>query len=245
MLQTSFGEICKSWDVVNIMLKNQVCIIKSSFQKTIKDIDHEYNSPFFQSLNHCVSRKCFKKIDKELQRVKIVGTDKTKYGFSIRTTDGLPCACELEKLLISGNVIPLDIIHVFWRNLSIEHELKDEESLTDYDFLEEVEAMKTYMKKQNIIGQRIFRAKVCELVFPHTTSIIAPPEKEYVDVSQEYAKQPSQHSARQPSQRYANQPTQYSARQPYNIQFPTFIHMYIKEIIYVVLDGNCGFRAIP
>ncbi|XP_012573046.1 uncharacterized protein [Cicer arietinum] len=37
--------------------------------------------------------------------------------------------------------------------------------------------MKAYMKKYDIVGQRIFRAKVCEVVFPHTTSILAPPEK--------------------------------------------------------------------
>ncbi|XP_073225719.1 protein FAR-RED ELONGATED HYPOCOTYL 3-like [Cicer arietinum] len=46
MLQTSFGDLCKSWDAVNMMLKNQICIIQSSFQKkspfqkTIKDVEH-------------------------------------------------------------------------------------------------------------------------------------------------------------------------------------------------------------
>lgn len=62
----------------------------------------------------------------------------------------------------------------FWRKLSIEHEFKDEESLSEYNFSEEVEAMKAYMKKQYIVGQMIFMAKVRELVFPHTTSILAP-----------------------------------------------------------------------
>ncbi|XP_073222592.1 uncharacterized protein [Cicer arietinum] len=197
----------------------------------------------------------------ELQRVKIVGTDKTICGCSIRTTHGLPCACELAKLQISGNVIPLDSIHVFWRKLSLENEFVDEESLSDYDFLEELEAMKAYMKKHDIASQRIFRANVREVVFPHTTSILAPLEKvrtkgsskkkkefdtprdpsywEYVDASQESAKQPSQRSARQPSQS-----SQYSAKQPFYTHFPTLIHPYIEEIIDVVADGNCGFRAI-
>ncbi|XP_004511202.1 uncharacterized protein [Cicer arietinum] len=35
-----------------------------------------------------------------------------------------------------------------------------------------------------------------------------------------------------------------SIRQSYRIHFPTFIHQYIEDIIGVVLDGNCGFRAI-
>ncbi|XP_073226861.1 protein FAR-RED IMPAIRED RESPONSE 1-like [Cicer arietinum] len=148
MLQTSLGDLCKSWDAVNMMLKNQICIIQYSFQKTSKDVEHGCNSSFFQSLHHCVSRKCFKKIDKQLQRVKIVGTDKTICGCSIRTTHGLPCACELAKLQISGNVIPLDSIHVFWRTLSLENFLEDEESLSDYDFSEELEAMKAEGENQ-------------------------------------------------------------------------------------------------
>ncbi|XP_073221556.1 uncharacterized protein [Cicer arietinum] len=177
MLQTSFGDLCKSWDAVNMMLKNQICIIQSSFQKTIKDVEHGYNSQFFQNLHHCVSRKCMKLIDNQLERVKIVGTNKTECGCSIRTTHGLPCACELAKLQINGNAIPLDSIHDFWKQLSIAHELEDEESLSDYDFSEELEAMKAYMKTHDIISQRIFKANVREVVFPHTTSILAPPEK--------------------------------------------------------------------
>ncbi|XP_012567773.3 uncharacterized protein [Cicer arietinum] len=262
MLQTSFGDLCKSWDAVNMMLKNQICIIQSSFQKTIKDVEHGYNSQFFQNLHHCVSRKCMKLIDKQLERVKIVGTNKTECGCSIRTTHGLPCACELAKLQIYGNVIPLDSIYDFWKQLSIAHELEDEESLSDYDFSEELEAMKAYMKKHDIISQRIFKAKVREVVFPHTTSILAPPEKvrtkgagkkkkefdtprdpsywEYVDASQESAKarQPSQSSQR--SARQQSQSSQHS----FKTQFPTYIRPYIEDIVDVVADGNCGFRAI-
>ncbi|XP_012573859.1 uncharacterized protein [Cicer arietinum] len=42
--------------------------------------------------------------------------------------------------------------------------------------------MKAYMRKQYIVGQRIFREKVRELVFPHTTSILAPHEKYIVEI---------------------------------------------------------------
>nr|XP_027187201.1 uncharacterized protein LOC113785056 [Cicer arietinum] len=203
-----------------------------------------------------------KLIDNQLERVKIVGTNKTECGCSIRTTHGLPCACELAKLQINGNAIPLDSIHDFWKQLSIAHELEDEESLSDYDFSEELEAMKAYMKTHDIISQRIFKAKVREVVFPHTTSILAPPEKvrtkgaskkkkefdtprdpsywEYVDASQESAKarQPSQSSQR--SARQQSQSSQHS----FKTQFPTYIRPYIEDIVDVVADGNFGFRAI-
>nr|XP_027189376.1 uncharacterized protein LOC105851939 [Cicer arietinum] len=96
-----------------------------------------------------------KLIDNQLERVKIVGTNKTECGCSIRTTHGLPCACELAKLQINGNAIPLDSIHDFW---------KQQQS------------------------------------------------------------QSSQHS--------------------FKTQFPTYIRPYIEDIVDVVADGNCGFRAI-
>ncbi|XP_073223420.1 uncharacterized protein [Cicer arietinum] len=157
MLQTSFGDLCKSWDAVNMMLKNQICIIQSSFQKTIKDVEHGYNSQFFQNLHHCVSRKCMKLIDNQLERVKIVGTNKTECGCSIRTTHGLPCACELAKLQI------------------------------------------------------------------------------YESAKARQPSQSSQRSARQQSQ---------SSQHSFKTQFPTYIRPYIEDIVDVVADGNCGFRAI-
>ncbi|XP_073220740.1 uncharacterized protein [Cicer arietinum] len=181
----------------------------------MKDSKHEFDETFETLVKSETLEVLFDEtFEALLQRVKIVGTDKTICGCSIRTTHGLPCACELAKLQIFGNVIPLDSIHVFWRKLSLENEFEDEESLSDYDFSEELEAMKA--------------DKVREVVFPHTTSILAPPEK-----------QQSQRSARQPSHS-----SQYSAKQPFYTYFPTLIHPYIEEIIDVVADGNCGFRAI-
>nr|XP_027191085.1 uncharacterized protein LOC101490420 isoform X2 [Cicer arietinum] len=177
MLQINNGDLCKSWDAVNMMLKNQMCIIKSSFQKTISIVDNVYTSPFYQRLHHFVSRTCLKNIDEQLKRVKMVGIDKIKCGCSIRTTHGLPCACELAYLQISATLIPLDTIHIFWRKLNMEHELEHEESLSQYDFLEELEAMKAYMKTQDIAGQIIFKAKVRELVFSHTTLKRPPHDK--------------------------------------------------------------------
>nr|XP_027192079.1 uncharacterized protein LOC113787271 [Cicer arietinum] len=98
-----------------------------------------------------------KKIDKQLERVKIVGTNKTECGCSIRTTHGLPCACELAKLQINES------------------------------------------------------AK---------------------------ARQPSQSSQR--SARQQSQSSQHS----FKTQFPTYIRLYIEDIVDVVANGNCGFRAI-
>ncbi|XP_073227028.1 uncharacterized protein [Cicer arietinum] len=171
------------------------------------------------------------RVEVPVSRKKIDSTDKF-------ITDQVFPSREAAFEWISGIVIPLDSIHVFWRKLILENELEDEESLSDYDFLEELEAMKAYKKKHDIVSQRIFRARVHEVVFSHTTSILAPAEK-CVDASQESAKQPSQRSARQPSHS-----SQYSAKQPFYTHFPTLIHSYIEEIIDVVADGNCGFRAI-
>lgn len=71
-----------------------------------------------------VSRQCMQHVKKELERIKFVGCDKDACGCFIRTTHGLPCACELACLRIQGESILLESIRVFWKKLYIEeHEV--------------------------------------------------------------------------------------------------------------------------
>ena len=46
MLTTSRGDLCASWNAVNTMLKLQLGSIRVSFQKSIVNIEHRYNTPF-------------------------------------------------------------------------------------------------------------------------------------------------------------------------------------------------------
>lgn len=115
MLSSSMGDLCRSWDVVNTMLKLQLGSIRVSFQKIVCNIEHRYNTPFYSRLHDFVSRYCIQHISKELERIKFVGHDKTTRGCFIKTTHGLPCACEFAGYQIQGEHIPLDSIHVFWK----------------------------------------------------------------------------------------------------------------------------------
>lgn len=90
--------------------------IRVSFQKSIVNIEHRYNTPFYTNLHGFVSRKCLQHLVKEVERVKFIGTSKDACGCFIRITHGLPCACQLAGFQIQGNFVPLDLIHVFGRN---------------------------------------------------------------------------------------------------------------------------------
>ena len=63
-----------------------------------------------------VSRYALNQIAAELERVDYAGKNPSSCGCMVRTTLGLPCACELSKYV--GGCIPLDLIHMFWKRLS-------------------------------------------------------------------------------------------------------------------------------
>lgn len=65
-----------------------------------------------------VSRHALLHIANEFDRGKYVGIDKCSCHCTIRTTHGLPCACELARYSMMPSVIPLDAVHIFWRRLS-------------------------------------------------------------------------------------------------------------------------------
>lgn len=85
------------------MLKLQLDSIRVSFQKSIVNIEHRYNTPFYTNLQGFVSRQCIQHIGKELEKVKFVGASKDACGCFIRTTHGLPCACQLVGFQIQDN----------------------------------------------------------------------------------------------------------------------------------------------
>lgn len=118
MLNTSQGVFTRYWDDVNTMLEMQLGAIKISFKKSVAIIEHQYNTQFYSTLHDFVSWQCIQHIKKELERVKRVGTDKFEHGYFIRTTHGLPCACELAGLLIQGYHAPLESIHLVFEEIT-------------------------------------------------------------------------------------------------------------------------------
>lgn len=102
-------------------------------------------------LHDFVSIQCIQHIANGLKRVKRVGADKVTCLCFIRTTHGLPCACELSNLQTQGYHIPLEIIHVFWRILYFEeYEVIEEGGEAQLDIYKEREELKRYFNNLDI-----------------------------------------------------------------------------------------------
>ncbi|XP_050876316.1 uncharacterized protein LOC127080021 [Lathyrus oleraceus] len=171
-------DLCRSLDVVNIVLKLQLGSIKVSFQKIIANIEHRYNTSFYSRLHGFVSRQYIQYIGKELERIKFVGCDKEACSCFTRTTYGLPCASEFAGYQIQGEVILLESIYAFLKKLFIEaHEVIEEQSGTQFDLEEECEDLKKYFGILDIVGHRVMKKKVWELTHSSTTSMCPPSVK--------------------------------------------------------------------
>ena len=63
-----------------------------------------------------VSRYALNEIAAEFERVHYAGNNPSSCGCVMRSTHGLPCACELSRYVVGS--IPLDSIHMFWRRFN-------------------------------------------------------------------------------------------------------------------------------
>ncbi|CAK8535102.1 unnamed protein product [Lathyrus sativus] len=126
MLQNSIGDMVECWEAMNDNLKLKLGKIRASFQKSFYEVEHAHVSPFYNNLRGLVSRAALRRIAKELTRVDYVGTNKGICRCTLRTTYGLPCACELTRYRIGGIPIPIDVVHVHWRKLSMEVKLEED-----------------------------------------------------------------------------------------------------------------------
>jgi len=67
-----------------------------------------------------VSRYALNEIVVEYESVPYACKNPSRYGCVMRTTNDLPCACELSKYVVG--FIPLETIHIFWRRLSFSYQ---------------------------------------------------------------------------------------------------------------------------
>ncbi|XP_027190455.1 uncharacterized protein [Cicer arietinum] len=92
--------------------------IITSFEKSIIQKVHRYSNRLYANLRGVVSKNAIDHIAAEYDRVKYVGIDQTECRCTIRTTHGLPCACEIAMYSMIPRSIPLDAIHVWWSKLT-------------------------------------------------------------------------------------------------------------------------------
>ncbi|KAH1197698.1 hypothetical protein GmHk_18G051420 [Glycine max] len=116
LLQNSLGDLCSVWDAMSNMITLQHMEIKASFKISTHVVRHVFKKTLYRRLLGMVSRYVLNQIAAELERVDYAGKNPLSCGCVVRTTLGLPCACELSKYV--GDCIPMDSIHMSWRRLS-------------------------------------------------------------------------------------------------------------------------------
>ncbi|XP_058769876.1 PKS-NRPS hybrid synthetase cheA-like [Vicia villosa] len=270
MLGNSLGDMVKVWEAMNSNPKIQIGNIRASFQKSFYEVEHTHISPFYDNLRGSVSRAALRRIAEELSRLDYVLNSRETCGCTMRTSYGLPCACEMGRSIVVGIPLQIESVHLQWRILSMEGDLPlDEEAGSEVDMSNAIDELWRRFKSLDVVGKRALKSRVCEIAYPTTTSLCPPPEKiktkggvkrkgkkpvgydVYRDPSGfEYADQASQCSqkqsqASQTSRKQSQSKKQSQAKdEDFTLQFPCHIRPYITEIVNVVADGNCGFRAI-
>ncbi|KAL5127339.1 Protein FAR1-RELATED SEQUENCE 5 [Glycine soja] len=172
LLQNSIGDLCSAWDAMNNMITLQHTEIKVSFETSKHVVGHVLKKTLYRRLLGMVSRYALNQIAAELERVDYAGKNPSSCDCVVRTTLGLPCACELSKY-VSG-CIPLDSIHMFWRRLSFSDQGLSEPEVS----IKEV--MKTIFKifeKLDVCGKFTLKTKLWEIAYPDQNSMCPPPTK--------------------------------------------------------------------
>ncbi|KAI5390399.1 hypothetical protein KIW84_075642 [Lathyrus oleraceus] len=236
MLGNNIGDMVKCWKAMNNNLRLQLGNIRASFQKSFNEVEHAHISPFYGYLCGSVSRAALRRIAEELLRVDYVGTNRQIFGCTLRTSYGLPYACELGRYTLGGIPIPIDDVHVHWRKLTMEVELEvDTDDGSKVDMTCALDELWKRFRSLDVIGKRELKSRVCELAYPTMTPLCPPPEKLKTKGGvKKKGKKPAEYEFyRDPSyHEYVNKASQSSQRS------------YIEDVVNVESYGNYGFRVI-
>ncbi|XP_073225671.1 uncharacterized protein [Cicer arietinum] len=118
ILQDSIGDICSVLETINSIVILQHNEIITSFEKSIIQKVHRYSNRLYANLYSVVSKNTIDHIVANYDHVKYVGIDQTECCCTIRTTHGLPYACEIPMYSMIPRSITLDAIQVWWSKLS-------------------------------------------------------------------------------------------------------------------------------
>ena len=119
-----------------------------------------------------VSRYALNEIVAEFEHVHYAGKNPSSCDCVMRTTHGLPCACELCRYVVGS--IPLDSIHMFWRRLSFSDQGLCEAEVT---IKEEIETISKIFEELDVYGKVTLKNKLREIAYPDQNSMCPPPSK--------------------------------------------------------------------
>ncbi|KAH1214178.1 hypothetical protein GmHk_14G041962 [Glycine max] len=172
LLQNSLGDICSVWEAMNNMMALQHTQIKASFETSTHVVGHMFKVILYKKLLGMVSRYTLNEIVAEYERVPYAGKNPSRCGYVMRSTHGLPCACELYKYVVS--FIPLETIHIFWWRLSFSDQGLCETQVT---ISEEMKTISKRFEQLNVCGKVRVKSKLREIAYPDVNSMCPPLEK--------------------------------------------------------------------
>ena len=115
VLQNSVGDLCSVWDAMNNMITLQHVEIKASFETNTHLVGHVYKKTLYKRLLGMVSRDTLNQIASEVVRLCYLGNNPSSCGCVMKSTHGLPYACELSRYT-AGSIL-VELVHIFWRRL--------------------------------------------------------------------------------------------------------------------------------
>ncbi|KAL5146400.1 Protein FAR1-RELATED SEQUENCE 5 [Glycine soja] len=260
VLQNSVGDLCSVWDAMNNMITLQHVEIKASFETSTHVVGHVYKKTLYKRLLGMVSRDALNQIASEIDRLRYLGNNLSSCGCVMRSTHDLPCACELSRY--TAGSIPLESVHLFWRRLCFSDQGLCEMEVT---IKEEIKVISKRFDELDVAGKVTLKSKLREIAYPDHNSMCPPPSKVNTKGAPKKSMKRSQTSTkRDPSYweyvdafhsvQSSNSPVKRSAscsqpRQPTRIipmldQFASFFQGFIRDVVDVKADGNCGYRFI-
>jgi len=119
-----------------------------------------------------VSRYTLNEIAAECEYVAYTGKNPSRCGCVMRTTHGLPCACELSKYVVGS--IPLETIHIFWRRLSFSDQGLCEVEVT---IIGEMKTISKRFEQLDVCGKVHLKIKLWEITYLDLNYMGLPLEK--------------------------------------------------------------------
>ncbi|XP_028201811.1 uncharacterized protein LOC114385990 [Glycine soja] len=260
VLQNSVGDLCSIWDAMNNMMTLQHTEIRASFETSTHVIGHVFKKTLYKRLLGMVSRYALNEILVEFERVRHFKDNLSSCGCVLRTTLGLPCACELQRY--DGGSIPLDAVYMYWRRLSFSDQGLCE---AEVSIKEEMDRIYKRFEELDVCGKVTFKSKLREFAFPDETSMCPPPTKvKTKGAPKKVMKRSKRSTKRDPSYwEYVNayhsiqnsntlvrpstssfEPPKPARMIPMLDQFAPFMHGFIEDVVDVKVDGNCGYRSV-
>ncbi|KAH1203806.1 Protein FAR1-RELATED SEQUENCE 5 [Glycine max] len=252
VLQNSLGDLCSVWDAINNMIMLQHAQIKTSFETSTHVVGHVYKKTLYKRLLGMVSRYALNEIAYEFERVRCFGNNPSSCGCVLRTTLGLPCACELQRY--DGCSIPLDVVHMYWRRLSFSDQGLCE---AEVSIKEEMDRIYKRFEELDVCDKVTFKSKLREFAYLDENSMCPPLSKVNTTGAPKKLMKRSQRSIkRDPSYWDSNnntlvrrtasssEPPKPARMIPMLDQFAPFIQGFIEDVVDVKADGNYGYQSV-